>query len=63
MQKGLYKFDRLPFGIKVASCIFQQIMDTMLDDLDSAVAYLDDILIKSKNHEEHAKHLKLLFKK
>ena len=53
-HKGLFKFYRLPFGIKVAPEIFQQIMDTMLGDLNFAVAYLD-ILIKSRNHEKHAK--------
>ena len=28
-HRGLYKFDRLVFGIKVALAIFQQVMDTM----------------------------------
>ena len=44
-HKGLYKFDRLPFGVKVAPNIFQQIMDAMLTGLDFSVAYLDNILI------------------
>ena len=38
-------------------------MDTMLADLDFATAYLDDILIKSKNREDHAKHVLEVFKK
>ena len=38
-------------------------MDTMLTDLDFATAYLDNILIKSKNREEHAKHVTEVFKK
>ena len=29
----------------------------MLADLDFATAYLDDILIKSKNQEDYAKHV------
>ena len=35
----------------------------MLGDMDFAVAYFDYILIKSWNHEEHTKHVKLAFKK
>ena len=33
----------------------------MLIDLDFVAAYLDDILIKSRNHKEHSKHMKLVF--
>ena len=35
----------------------------MLGDLDFTRAYLDDILIKSKNQENHAKHVTEVFKK
>lgn len=62
-HKGLYKFNRLPFGLKVAPSLFQQIMDTMLADLEFAVAYLDDVLIKSKNTKEHLEHIRAVFKK
>ena len=57
--QGLYKLNRLPFGVKVMPEIFQQVMDAMLGDLDFAVAYHDDILIK-RNHEEYAKHVILV---
>lgn len=49
----MFKFNCLSFGIKVAPAIFQQVMDTMLSVLDFAVAYLDDILLKSESLEEH----------
>lgn len=45
-QKRLYTFNRLPFGIKVGPEILQQVINTMLNDLNFAIAYLDDILIK-----------------
>lgn len=61
-HKGLYKFQRLPFGIKVAPAIFQQIMDTMLGGLDFTIAYLDDILINSKNIEQHWEHVQEVFR-
>ena len=48
MHKGLYSLKRLPFGLKVAPSLFQQIMDTVLACLDFTVSYFDDILIKSK---------------
>ena len=38
-------------------------MDTMSADLDFTTAYLDDILIKSKNREDHVKHVTEVFKK
>ncbi|CAH8538525.1 unnamed protein product [Schistosoma rodhaini] len=43
--KGLFRYNRLPFGVKTASSIFQQVMDTMLQDVPGAAAYLDDIII------------------
>ena len=63
IHRGLYKINRLQYGIKIAPIIFQKIMDTMLADLDFATAYLDNILIKSKNREDHAKHVIEVFKK
>ena len=57
----LYKFGRLPFGVKVPPAIFQQVMDTMLSDLDFAVAYLDDILMNCQNVEQYKEHLDKVF--
>ncbi|GAB1597557.1 hypothetical protein Ahia01_000032200, partial [Argonauta hians] len=51
-HKGLFKLNRLPFGLKVAPAVFQQIMDSMLSEFDFAVAYLDDILIKSESYNQ-----------
>ena len=62
-QRGLYKFDRLPFRVKVAPAIFQQVMDTMLSSLDFEIAYLGDILMKSKSINEHNEHVHKAFTK
>lgn len=43
---GLYKFNRIPFGIKIAPAIFHQVMETMLENSKVTVPYLDDIFIK-----------------
>ena len=60
-HRGLYKFDRLVFGIKVAPAIFQQVMDTMLGGFNFTFAYLDDIVISSKTKELHGEHLNKVF--
>ena len=62
-HRGLYKYNRLAFGVKVAPAIFQQVMDTMQDDLDYATAYLDDILVTSKTTAEHRNHIIKVFEK
>ena len=61
-HRGLYKINRLQYGIKVAPTIFQKIMDTMLADLDFITTYFDDILMKSKNWD-HVKHVIEVLKK
>ena len=57
-HRGLFKYERLPFGVKTAQAVSQQIMDTMIAGLDFATAYLDDILVKSNSIEEHKSFLK-----
>ena len=60
-HRGLYKFGRLPFGVKIAPALFHLVMDTMLSDLDFAVAYLDDILMNNQNVEQHKEHVPKVF--
>ena len=55
------EFNTLSFEIEVAPEIFPQIIDAMLGDLDFAVEYIDDILIKSRNREDQVKYVKLVF--
>lgn len=43
-HKGLYKYNRLSFGLKVKPIIFQQDMDVMLADCEFAILYLNDML-------------------
>ena len=62
-HRGLYKFERLDFVVKVASAIFQQVIDTMLGGLDFACAYLDDIVIASKSTEEHRRQIHAVFER
>ena len=47
----------------MASSLFQQVMVAMLVGLEFAMAYLDDILIKSEYTEQHKKHVRDVFKR
>ena len=38
-------------------------MDILLNDIDFVIAYMDDILIKTENQEQHTKHVKEVFEK
>jgi hypothetical protein len=56
-QRGLYEYQRLPFGGKSAPGIFQAFMDKMLAGLPFATAYLEDIVVVSRSKDDHRRHL------
>ena len=56
-HKGLYRYNRLPFGVHSAPAIFQRAMEGFLRDIPSTVVYLDDILVTGKTEEEHLRNL------
>ncbi len=55
--KGLFAFNRLPFGVASAPAIFQQEMEKMLQGIKDVAVYLDDILVVSKTKEGHLRTL------
>ena len=55
---GKYEYVRLPMGLCNAPDIFQERMSTLMEGLEFARAYIDDLLIISKNSfEDHLDHL------
>lgn len=44
---GLFEYLRMPFGLKNAPQTYQRFMDTIFQDFDFVIRYLDDILIFS----------------
>ena len=54
---GLFEYLRMPFGLKNAAQAFQRMMDRILAGLPYVFVYLDDILVASKTHEDHRRHL------
>ena len=58
---GQWEFKSCPFGLTQAPAYFQMLVNKVLEGLDFIFAYLDDILIFSKNMEEHLQHVRILF--
>ena len=51
-QKGLYRYNRLPFGVASAPAIFQRTMEGLLGDIPNVHVYLDDILVSGSARRE-----------
>jgi transposase InsO family protein len=48
----MFRFKRLVFGVNCAPEIFQRVMENILREIESAIVYIDDILIYAKGIEE-----------
>ena len=60
--RGLFQFRRMAFGLANAPASYCRLVQMALDRIPSriAIAYLDDILVMSKNVTEHINHLRLV---
>lgn len=56
---GLFRVNP-PFGINVATGIFQRIISNVLRKLNGGVAYLENILITGRDDEDHLHNLEKL---
>ena len=54
---GLFQFRVMPFGLQGAPATFQRMMDCLLDSINYAAAYLDDVIIYSNSWSEHLRHV------
>jgi hypothetical protein len=62
---GIYEYTVMSFGLTNAPTYFMYLMNKVfMEYLDKfVVVFIDDILIFSKNEEEHAEHLRLILQK
>ena len=58
---GMYKYARLPMGLKCSPDFVQAAMEKVLCDIEDADVYIDDIGNISMNWEDHIKLLKEVF--
>lgn len=56
-SKGLFTYNRLPFGVASAPAIFQRTMEGLLQGIPGVVVYLDDILVTGVNQDCHLETL------
>ncbi|KAF4090749.1 hypothetical protein AMELA_G00055870, partial [Ameiurus melas] len=62
-HKGLFKYNRLVFGVASSPAIFQRTMDTILQGIPHVAAYLDDILITGATEDRHIENLEQVLKR
>ena len=62
---GLYEYTVMSFGLTNAPAYFMYLMNNVfMEYLDKfVVVFIDDILVYSKNEEEHEEHLRLVLQK
>ena len=56
-HKGLYQYNRLPFGVSSAPGIFQRTIENLLQGIPHVVVRIDDILVSGKDELYHVANL------
>ena len=52
-HKGLFRYNRLPFGVSSAPAIFQRVMESHLQGIPGVEVYWEDILVSGKTKKAH----------
>ena len=62
-HEGLYRHNRLAFGVASAPSLWQGAIDQVLQKIPFTKCILDDIIISGKDDEQHLNNLKSVWSK
>ena len=57
-HKGLYQYNRLPYGVTDSAAKWQKAMDIILQDIQGVKCIIDDIIITGVNDDKHLRNAK-----
>lgn len=60
---GLFEFPVMCFGLRNAAQTFQRVINDILRGLDFVFAYIDDVLVTSRDSDEHIKHVRVVLER
>ena len=55
-HRGLYTYNRLPFGLNSAPAVFQRVVDNLIKNITHTTVYLDDVLVTGLTEAEHLRN-------
>ena len=58
-HKGLFRYNRLPFGVRTAPAIFQRTIENILQGIPHMAVYLDDIIVTGTTRAQHLETLNI----
>ena len=62
-HKGLFRVNRLAFGLACAPAIFQAVIEQVLSGVPRTQPYLDDIVVTGVTRDEHLANLRFCFQR
>ena len=62
-HKGLFQYNRLPFGVSSAPGIFQRNMENLLPNISYVIVRVDDILVSGVDDEDRLNNLEDVLKR
>ena len=62
-HKGLFKYNRLVFGVASSPAIWQRAIDQVLQNIPFTQCILDDIILSGKTDAEHLQSLEFVLKR
>ena len=62
-HKGLYRLNRLAFGIASTPAMWQRVMDQLLSGIPKTQCIIDDIIVTSETDDEHLRNLDMVLQR